>query len=110
MPKKRMELVRGTLDMMIMRTLLDGAKHGYAITQSIEETTDETLQVDEGSMYPALYRMEKKGWIESNWGRSENNRRARFYRLTEDGRRQLDREEATWARFIQAVSKVMQRA
>ncbi len=101
------ELLRGTLDMMILKSLSSGTHHGYGVARWIEERTDDVLQIEEGSLYPALHRMEQRGWIESEWGQSENNRRAKFYRLTELGRRQLRVETAAWIRFAGAVSVVM---
>jgi transcriptional regulator len=106
----RGDLLRGALEMLVLRTLLVGPLHGYAITESIFSTSGEVLEIDEGSMYPALYRMERRGWIEARWGRSENNRRAKFYELTSEGRRQLDQASERWARFSQAVEQVMEPA
>jgi PadR family transcriptional regulator len=103
-------LLHGTLDALILKTLVTGKRHGYAIARWIEEATDELLQVEEGSLYPALYRMERKGWIEAEWGTSELNRRAKFYRLTPKGRKQLAVETEQWARFAAAVSKILQPA
>ena len=100
-------LLHGTLDALILKTLAGAARHGYAIGRFIEETTDEVVIVEEGSLYPALYRMERRGWIEAEWGVSELGRRAKFYRLTDEGRTQLATETATWARFAAGVSKVL---
>jgi PadR family transcriptional regulator len=100
-------LLHGTLDALILKALVAGKRHGYDIAHWIEETTDELLQVEDGSLYPALYRMERKGWIEAEWGTSELNRRAKFYRLTPKGRKQLAVETEQWARFAAAVSKVL---
>ena len=100
-------LLHGTLDALILKALVTGKRHGYAIARWIEEATDELLQVEDGSLYPALYRMERKGWIEAEWGTSELNRRAKFYRLTPKGRKQLAVETEQWARFAAAVSKVL---
>jgi PadR family transcriptional regulator PadR len=100
-------LLHGTLDALILKTLATGQRHGYAIARWIEEATDELLQIEEGSLYPALYRMERKGWIDAEWGSSELNRRAKFYRLTPKGRQQLAAETEQWARFAAAVSKVL---
>lgn len=110
MADDQVALLRGTLDMLVLRTLEDGALHGYGIARAIEESTDDALKVEEGSLYPALYRMDKKGWIRSEWGKTDNNRRARFYALTRDGRRHLEQEHAGWKRFIEAVRKVMEPA
>ena len=106
----RGDLLRGALEMLILRTLLAGPLHGYAITESIFSTSGEVLEIDEGSMYPALYRMERRGWIEAKWGRSENNRRAKFYDLTAEGRSQLQQANERWNRFSQAVQQVMEPA
>ena len=107
MPRKPGELLQGTLDMLILKTLTLGPMHGYAIVRRIQQTTDDVLQVEEDSLYPALYRMAAKGWIESEWGQSENNRRAKFYRLTEPGRRHLAEEVSFWERFSTAAGQVL---
>jgi len=101
------ELLHGTLDALVLKTLSWGPRHGYAIAQWIEATTGDTLQIEEGSLYPALYRMERRGWIEAEWGKSELGRRAKFYRLTTQGREQLALQTAQWAQFTAAVSKVL---
>jgi PadR family transcriptional regulator PadR len=103
----KIELLRGTLDMMILKALTWGPRHGYAVARWIEEGTDDTLRIEEGSLYPALHRMARRGWIEAEWGRSENKRRAKFYKLTDEGRRQLKAETAAWNRFAHAVSLLM---
>jgi len=100
-------LLHGTLDALILKTLAGAPRHGYAIGRFIEETTDQAVLVEEGSLYPALYRMERRGWIEAEWGTSELGRRAKFYRLTDEGRDQLATETATWERFAAGVSKVL---
>jgi PadR family transcriptional regulator PadR len=105
MPK--IELLQGTLDLLVLRTLNRQAMHGYEIARWIQQTSDDALQVEEGSLYPALYRMERRGWIKSKWGLSENNRKARFYQLTKAGRKQLDSERASWDRLAEAIAKVM---
>lgn len=107
MKEDRGDLLRGTLEMLILRTLDDGPKHGYAITEQLQRVSDEVLSVDEGSLYPALYRMQRRGWVTSKWGRSDNNRKARFYTLTRKGRTQLGRATESWARFSKAVTKAM---
>jgi transcriptional regulator len=107
MPNNSSSLLHGTLDALILRTLLGGPRHGYAIARWIEETTDEFLQIEEGSLYPALYRMERKEWIAAEWGVSELNRRVKLYRLTPKGRQQLADETEQWARFAAAISKVL---
>jgi transcriptional regulator len=100
-------MLHGTLDALILKTLSWGSRHGYGIARWIEETTDETVSVEEGSLYPALYRMERRGWIEADWGTSELGRKAKFYRITPKGRRQLNLETEQWSRFATAVSKVL---
>ena len=106
MPKTPNALLHGTLDALILKTLSRGALHGYAIARFIEDTTAEAVLVEEGSLYPALYRMEQRGWVEAEWGTSELGRRAKLYRLTEAGRVQLAAEVATWRRFSAGVTKV----
>jgi PadR family transcriptional regulator len=101
------ELLHGTLDALVLKTLSWGARHGYAIARWIEDITDDALRIEEGSLYPALYRIERRGWIEAEWGLSENNRRVKFYRLTAAGRARLAVETAQWSRFTTAVSKVL---
>ena len=96
--------------MLVLKTLTRGAMHGYDIASRIQQSSDDALQVEEGSLYPALYRMERRGWIKSEWGLSENNRRARLYRLTPAGRKQLVSEEDGWARLTEAIAKVMRTA
>jgi PadR family transcriptional regulator, regulatory protein PadR len=107
MPPRPLELLRGTLDVLILKTLSWGPAHGYAIADWIETVTGDALQIEEGSLYPALHRLEKRGWIESEWGLSDNNRRAKYYRLTSRGRRELQAEASSWARFAVAVGKVL---
>jgi PadR family transcriptional regulator PadR len=107
MPSQANSLLHGTLEALILKTLLPGPRHGYAIARWIEETTDELLQIEEGSLYPALYRMERKGWIDAEWGMSELNRKVKLYKLTPQGRQQLVIETAQWERFAGAVSKVL---
>ena len=101
------QVLKGTLDMMVLRVLVEEPRHGYGITRRLQEISDDAFQVDEGSMYPALYRMEERGLIEAEWFRTDNNRRARVYRLTDAGRARLADETARWARFSDVVSKVM---
>jgi PadR family transcriptional regulator, regulatory protein PadR len=101
------ELLHGTLDALVLKTLSWGPRHGYAIARWIEEITEDGLRIEEGSLYPALYRMERRGWIEAEWGLSENNRKVKFYQLTSAGRERLKVETAQWARFTTAVSKVL---
>lgn len=107
MDKSTLDLVRGTLDILILKTLSWQPLHGYAISSSIHQQTDNALLVEEGALYPALYRMEAKGWIEAEWGLSDNNRRAKYYRLTRDGKRQLQLQAKTWADYSAAVAKIL---
>ncbi|HEX5707555.1 MAG TPA: PadR family transcriptional regulator [Pyrinomonadaceae bacterium] len=107
---RRADLLQGTLDMLILKALSHGAMHGYGVGQRITQMAEELLRVEEGSLYPALYRLEERGLIASEWGTSENNRRARFYKLTAAGRRQLGVEEEGWRLFALAVGKVLQSA
>jgi PadR family transcriptional regulator PadR len=100
-------VLQGTLDMLILRTLVRGPQHGYGIAVHIQQVSDEVLRVEEGSLYPALHRIEQAGWISSEWGRSENNHRAQYYRLTAVGRKQLAKEEENWERLTRAVAKVL---
>ena len=101
------ELLHGTLDTLVLKTVSGGRRHGYAIARAIEDATEGVVEIEEGSLYPALYRMEHKGWLEAEWGVSELGRRAKFYRLTPKGRRQLTAQAADWARFAGAVSRVL---
>lgn len=102
------ELVQGTLDMLILKTLARGAMHGYGIAQWIQQISDEVLRVEEGSLYPALHRLELNGLIDSEWGQSANNRRAKYYRLTASGRKQLQAEASNWKRLAGAIARVME--
>jgi transcriptional regulator len=105
-----MDLLQGTLDLLVLKTLDGGANHGWGIAQRIQQVSKDVLVVNQGSLYPALHRLEEQGWIQASWGASENNRRARFYALTAAGRKQLARETADWARFAAAVGRVLQTA
>lgn len=110
MPKKTKpegDLLQGTLDMLILRTLVVGPAHGHSIAHAIEFGSDEILQVEHGSLYPALYRLEDRGWITAFWGTSENNRKAKFYRLTAAGRKQLTAETNRWERLVKGIARVM---
>lgn len=107
MKRAKTELLPGTLHLLVLNSLLPGPKHGYAIAQRIRQTSEEVLVVEEGSLYPALHRMEKRGWIEAEWGLSEANRRAKYYRLTRSGRAQLKRAEAEWGRYAGAIERVL---
>lgn len=102
------ELVQGTLDMLILKTLARDAMHGYGIAQSIQQVSDEVLRVEEGSLYPALHRLELDGVIDSEWGQSANNRRAKYYSLTARGRKQLQTETSNWQRLAGAIARVME--
>jgi PadR family transcriptional regulator PadR len=105
--KTQLDLVRGTLDVLILKALVWGSLHGYAITSLIRRQTDDALLVEEGTLYPALWRLEKKGLVESEWGLSENNRKAKFYRLSSEGRRHLRQETKTWEAYAEAVGKLL---
>jgi len=105
--RKQTDQLQGTLDLLVLKTLERGPMHGWGITVHIERVSDAMLRVEEGSLYPALHRMEKEGWIAASWGQSENNRRARFYRLTPRGRRQLEVERENWERVTGAVALIV---
>jgi len=107
MSKANPDVLQGTLDLLILKTLARGPQHGYGIVVHVQQVSDEVLRVEEGSLYPALHRIEQAGWISSEWGISENNRRAKYYRLTAVGRKQLAREEENWDRLTRAVGKVL---
>ncbi len=104
------ELMPGTLDMLILKTVSREALHGYAIAESIQRSSDDALRVEEGALYPALHRLEVKGLLAASWGTSENNRRAKYYRLTARGRKQLEQEASYWARMVAGVARVMETA
>jgi PadR family transcriptional regulator PadR len=104
----RSDLLQGTLDMLILKTLALGPQHGWGISQRIQQVSRDVLQVNQGSLYPALHRLELQGWIAADWGVSDNNRQAKFYRLTRTGQRQLAAETEQWARVSEAVARVMQ--
>ena len=101
------EMLKGTLDMMILRTLVGGDAHGHTIAKIIERSSEDVLEVEQGSLYPALHRLEDRRWVSSFWGLSENNRKAKFYRLTAEGRKQLVRETARWRQMTRAIGLVM---
>jgi PadR family transcriptional regulator, regulatory protein PadR len=103
----RVELLRGTLDLLILRTLLPGPSHGHAIAKHIQRTSEDLLQVETGSLYPALYRLEANGWVAASWERSEKGKRARYYRLTSLGRKQLTSEQSKWNAFARAMGLVL---
>jgi len=108
--KDRLDLLQGTLDLLILRTLLPGRAHGHAIAKAIEHNSEDVLQVEQGSLYPALHRLIKRGWISAEEGTSENNRRAKYYRLTIKGRKQLDVEIGKWARLARAIARILRPA
>ena len=110
MATTRAELLQGTLDLLILKTLSKGALHGYDVARRIQERSGDVLVVEEGSLYPALYRMEEKGWIAAEWGKSDNNRRAKFYGLTRAGQKQLSEETKVWERVSRAIQLVLRPA
>lgn len=103
----KLEVLQGTLDLLILRTLQWGPQHGHGIGQSIRAKSDQLLQIEHGSLYPALHRLQREGWIESEWGLTSNNQRAKFYRLTIAGKQQLQVEESKWKLFVKAMTRVM---
>jgi transcriptional regulator len=107
MPRTRTDLLQGTLDVLILKTLQLGPNHGWGISQRIRQMSQEVLQVNQGSLYPALHRLEERGWIAAEWGVSDTNRQAKFYSLTRKGERQLEREAASWAEVSLAVSRIL---
>ena len=104
------EMVQGTLDMLVLQTLVLGAAHGHTIAHAIERASEDVLQVEHGSLYPALYRLENRGWIASFWGTSENNRKAKYYRLTPAGKKQLRAQATRWEELVQAIGRIMKPA
>jgi len=104
------DLLQGTLDLLILKTLQLGPMHGWGISQRLQQTSDDVLQVQQGSLYPALHRLENRGWVKAEWGPSDNNRRAKFYELTATGKRQLAREIAEWERLSSAIALVLKHA
>jgi len=109
-PPNSGDLLCDTLDMLILKTLSRGALHGYAIAENIHDTSEDVLRVEEGALYPALHRLELRGWLASEWGTSENNRRAKYYRLTSAGRKQLAEETAHWTRMSAAIARILEPA
>jgi PadR family transcriptional regulator PadR len=107
MSKSRLDLLQGTLDMLILKTLALGPMHGWGISQRIQQISEDVLRVNQGSLYPALHRLEAAGWIDAEWGASDNNRQAKFYRLTRTGLKQLREEEAQWERMAGAVARIL---
>jgi len=108
MSKPKSDLLQGTLDLLVLKTLALGPQHGWGISQRIQQISQDVLQVNQGSLYPALHRLEQQGWIAAGWGTSENNRQAKFYRLTRTGQRQLEAETENWERLSQAVARILQ--
>jgi transcriptional regulator len=107
MASERLDLPQGTLDLLILRTLDLGPQHGWAISERVRQMSSEVLQIQQGSLYPALHRLERRGWIKAHWGASENNRRAKYYELTKAGRRQLELERKAWDKLSTAVAQVL---
>jgi PadR family transcriptional regulator PadR len=110
MPRNSNDLLQGTLGILVLKALLSGPAHGYAIARWVEDTTGDVLRIEEGSLYPALRRLEDRGWVSSDWGISENNRRARFYTITAAGRKHLRSEATVWLQYSQAVTRVLRAA
>jgi PadR family transcriptional regulator PadR len=110
MPIEKSDLLQGTLDMLILKIVALGPVHGYGISQRIRQISKEVLQVQQGSLYPALHRLEKRGWLAAEWGESDSGREAKFYKLSAKGRKQLQSEESNWERLAQAVTQIMQTA
>lgn len=108
MTDESLKLLQGTLDILVLKSLSHGPQHGYAIARWIRETTDDALQIEDGALYTALHRMERRGWLQSSWGVSENNRRAKFYGITKAGERFLQRAARSWSRYAEAVFKVLE--
>jgi PadR family transcriptional regulator PadR len=106
--RERLELLQGTLDLLILRTLIFGSQHGQGIARAIQQTSDEELLVEHGALYPALQRLEERGWISAKWGTSANNRKARFYSLTSAGRKQLVKETSKWNRLATAIGRILE--
>jgi PadR family transcriptional regulator, regulatory protein PadR len=109
-PQPELDLVRGTFDLIILKTLSWGPMHGLGVLRWIEDVTQRRLQIEEGALYPALHRLEQRGWLEAEWGYTENNRKAKYYRLTSLGRRQLTAELSKWARYTEAVGMIVSAA
>lgn len=107
MAKRNIELPQGTLDLLILRTLAAGPQHGWAISERVQEISSDVLRIQQGSLYPALHRLERRGWVKPRWGTSENNRRAKFYELTRSGRRQLELEKSLWRKLTTAVAQIL---
>ena len=110
MSNERIDLPQGTLDLLILKTLALEPQHGWAVSERIQQISREVLRIQQGSLYPALHRLERRGWIKAKWGASENNRRAKYYELTKSGRKQLEAEETAWRKLIAAVGQVLETA
>ena len=110
MADERIDLPQGTLDLLILRTVALGPQHGWAISERIQRISSDVLRIQQGSLYPALHRLERRGWIKAKWGASENNRRAKYYELTKAGRKQLEVEESAWRKLTAAVGQVLETA
>jgi len=106
----RIDLPQGTLDLLLLRTLVTGPQHGWAISERVQQVSSDVLQIQQGSLYPALHRLERQGWIKAHWGTSDNNRRAKYYELTRAGKKQLEQEEASWRKLTAAVAQVLENA
>ena len=107
---ERIDLPQGTLDLLILRTLLSGPQHGWAISERVQQVSSEVLSIQQGSLYPALHRLERRGWIKARWGTSDNNRRAKYYELTKSGTKRLELETATWHKLTAAVGQILEGA
>jgi transcriptional regulator len=110
MPPEKLDLPQGTLDLLILKTLALEPQHGWAISERVQKMSKDVLQIQQGSLYPALHRLERRGWIKARWGASENNRRAKYYELTRAGQNQLEREESAWNKLAAAVAQVLKTA
>jgi len=110
MPNERIDLPQGTLDLLILKTLALAPQHGWAVSERIQQISSDALRIQQGSLYPALHRLERRGWIKAKWGASENNRRAKYYELSRSGRRQLELEESAWRKLAAAVGQVLETA
>ncbi len=108
MGDSKSDLLQGTLDLLILKTLALGPQHGFGVSQRIQQVSKEVFQINQGSLYPALHRLEQRGWITSEWGESDNNRRAKFYSLTRTGRKQLEEEQKSWAKITAAVDRILE--
>jgi PadR family transcriptional regulator, regulatory protein PadR len=108
MAQERIDLPQGTLDLLILRTLLTGPQHGWAISERVQQVSSDVLRIQQGSLYPALHRLERRGWVKAKWGTSDNNRRAKYYELTRAGQRQLEAETESWRKLTAAVAQILE--